>query len=144
MDRRTVLQILAATSILGVAVGARAGSSLVVVVNPKNPVRSIGAGDIETIFTTRKLDWPSGQRVVPFNFPARHPLREAFDRAALHLDPDEAARYWIDRRIRGGHPPPRQVPDMATMIRVVASLETAIGYVYREEVDGSVRAVGEV
>jgi hypothetical protein len=143
MDRRGMLQLLAALGVMSVVLDARAGSPIVVIVNPKNPIRSLGAGEIEAIFTTRKLDWPGGKRIVPFNFPARHPMRETFDRTALHFDADEAARYWIDRRVRGGHPPPRQVPDVGTMIRVVASLDAAVGYLRREELDDSVRTVAE-
>ena len=71
-------------------------------------------------------------------------MRDEFDRRALHLDPNEVARFWIDRRVRGGHPPPRQIPDAKTMLRVVASLETAVGYVMNSEADGSVRVVAEI
>ena len=144
MDRRTFLGALSFAGALCLVKSARAGSKLVVIVHADNPVQRLGGGDIEAFFTTRKLDWPGGKRVVPFNFPARNPVREAFDRDALHLDPDEAARYWIDRRVRGGHPPPRQVPDCHTMVRVVASLDTAIGYALKEDVTSDVRIVAEV
>jgi hypothetical protein len=145
MDRRTLLSLFAAAGVATVLRPAFAGTgSIVVVVNPNNPVRSIGAGELEAIFTTRKLDWSDGKRIVPFNCPPRHPLRTAFDQRALHFDPDEAARYWIDRRIRGGHPPPRQVPDAATMAKVVAALDTAIGYLRQEELDGTVRVVAQL
>ncbi|HVU02037.1 MAG TPA: hypothetical protein VHE30_09805 [Polyangiaceae bacterium] len=147
MNRRTFLELCALFPALAVATrssGASAGTKLAVIVNAANDVGRLGPGDIEAFFTTRKLDFPSGKRVVAFNFPARHPIRDAFDRAALHLDPDEAARYWIDRRVRGGHPPPRQVPDVKTMVRVVASLEGALGYVRKEDVTDGVRVVAEI
>lgn len=144
MTRRTFLRVLAVTGAFGLCRGAAAAPRLAIVVNPKNPIRSLGAGEIEAIFTTRRLDWPGGSRIVAFNFPPRHPAREEFDRRALHLEPDEVARFWIDRRVRGGHPPPRQIPDAKTMLRVVASLETAVGYVASGDTDGSVRVVAEI
>jgi ABC-type phosphate transport system substrate-binding protein len=144
MDRRTFLGTLTAVGIAGVLRPALAGSAIAVVVNPKNPVRSLGPGELEAIFTTRKLDWSGGARIVAFNCPPHHVLRTAFDARALHLDPDDAARFWIDRRVRGGHPPPRQVPDSATMLKVVGSLPGAIGYVRVEELDASVRVVAEI
>jgi hypothetical protein len=144
MDRRTFIEVVAVAGVIGLCRHALAAPRLVIVVNPKNPVRSLGAGEIEAIFTTRRLDWPGGSRIVAFNFPPRHPAREEFDRRALHLEPDEVARFWIDRRVRGGHPPPRQIPDARTMLRVVASLETAVGYVASGEADGSVRVVAEI
>ena len=144
MDRRDFIQALAAITAVSFLRRANAASRLVIVVHPANPVTKLGAGELEAVFTTRKLDWPGGARAVPFNFPARHPIREAFDRSALHLEPDESARFWIDRRVRGGHPPPRQVPDARTMLRVVASLEGAVGYVRKEDVSDGVRVVAEI
>lgn len=144
MDRRTFLGTLSLAGALCLVKTARASTRLVMIVHADNPAPKLGAGEIEAFFTTRKLDWPGGKRVVPFNFPPRHPVRERFDRDALHLDPEEAARYWIDRRVRGGHPPPRQVPDASTMVRVVASLDTAIGYALRDDVTSGVRIVAEV
>jgi len=144
MDRRSFLRVLAAAGAFGLCRDAAAAPRLVIVVNTKNPIRTLGAGEIEAIFTTRRLDWPGGSRIVAFNFPPRHPAREEFDRRALHLEPDEVARFWIDRRVRGGHPPPRQIPDAKTMLRVVASLATAVGYVASGEADGSVRVVAEI
>ncbi len=144
MDRRAFLGVVAVAGLFGVSRHVTAAPRLVIVVNPKNPIRTLGSGEIEAIFTTRRLDWPGGSRIVAFNFPPRHPAREEFDRRALHLEPDEVARFWIDRRVRGGHPPPRQIPDAKTMLRVVASLETAVGYVTSGEADGSVRVVAEI
>lgn len=145
MRRRDFLGVLTLSGALSVCRwGRAAGGKLVVVVHPDNSVDRLGRGDIEAIFTTRKLDWPNGKRAVPFNYPARHPLRDAFDAAALHLDADEAARFWIDRRVRGGHPPPRLVPDVHTMLRVVSSLDTAVGYTRPEDVVPGVRIVAEV
>jgi hypothetical protein len=145
MDRRTFIGVVAAAGVIGLCRYAVAAPRLVIVVNPKNPIRSLGAGEIEAIFTTRRLDWPGGGgRIIAFNFPPRHPAREEFDRRALHMEPNEVARFWIDRRVRGGHPPPRQIPDARTMVRVVASLENAVGYVANGEADGSVRVIAEV
>jgi hypothetical protein len=144
MDRRAFLQAVSLFGVLSQIRIAGAATKLVVVVHLDNPVQKLGPGEIEALFTTRKLDWPGGKRVVPFNFPPHHPLREAFDRDALHLSADEAARYWIDRRVRGGHAPPRQVTDVHTMLRVVAALDTAIGYARKEDVTSDVRIVAEI
>lgn len=81
------------------------------------------------MFITRKQDWGAGKRILPFNFPAKHDVRVSFDRAVLDMDPDAVARYWIDRRIRGGNPPPKQIPNAQLMLRLVQKLDGAIGYV---------------
>ena len=144
MERRTLLQAMVVAACGAPRAALAEASRLVIIANKSNPSRALGAGEIEAIFTTRRLYRGDGRSIVPFNFPPRHPMRIAFDRAALHFEPDEVARYWIDRRIRGGHPPPRQVPDAQTMLRVVVSLEDAVGYVPADLADANVNIIGEL
>lgn len=123
--------------------GAEAGDPLVVIVNKSNrddPTRV----DLAAVFTTRKQTWSNGERTVPFNFPAKHPVRVRFDELALNMSADEVASYWIDRKIRGGNPPPKQVSNGRLIVRVVAKLPGAVGYVPRSLVDDSVRVVLEL
>lgn len=93
------------------------------------------------MFTTRKQSWSGGKRIVPFNFPPKHEVRVAFDQAVLEMDPDAVARYWIDRRIRGGNPPPKQVSNARMIVRLVEKLDGAIAYVPSDTPLGSARAV---
>jgi hypothetical protein len=91
------------------------------------------------MFTTRKQSWDGGKRIVPFNFPPKHAVRVAFDRSVLEMDPDDVARYWIDRRIRGGNAPPKQVSSAQLIVRLVEKLDGAIGYVPKSAVSSGVR-----
>lgn len=144
MDRRSFLAGLAGATLFAWQGRALAGARIAIVTNPKSPVKSLGIDEIEAIFKALRRSWPGGKRILPFNFPAKHPLRVAFDRAALHMEPAEVARYWIDQRVRGGQHPPTQVPTSAMMIQVVSSLETAIGYVPTNELVSGVKVVAEV
>jgi hypothetical protein len=143
LDRRALLASLGALAGATLAPSALAGAGIVVVVHPTNTeVPSLA--ELGTIFTTRRQTWRNGERIVPFNFPPRDATRIAFDNAALGMDPDAVARYWIDRRIRGGNPPPRQVNSGPLIVRLVARMQGGIGYVPRSQVDGTVRVVAEV
>lgn len=122
----------------------QASAGLVVIVHPANSVTSSTMAELEAIFTTRKQNWSHGGRIQPFNFPPKHPIRVAFDQEVLGMDPDEVARYWIDRKVRGGHRPPRQVPSAALMVRIVASLEGAVGYAKESDVNSSVKILAKV
>lgn len=144
MERRS---FLAGSLALGVALWSRgtlAAGRIAIVVHPTNDVSSLSLGELEAIFTTRKLYWPNGRAIAAYNLPTRHAVRTAVDRSVLHLEPDQVARFWIDRRVRGGHLPPRQAPSVDVMKRVVASLETAIGYLPASEVSSEVKVVAEV
>ena len=144
MDRRAFLFGVAGTASLLGQRPAVAAPRIAVIVNAKNPVKSLAVDEIEAIFKALRRSWSGGKRILPFNFPARDALRVAFDRAALHMEPGAVARYWIDQRVRGGHHPPTQVPSIKMMLQVVSNLETAIGYVPIGEVVSGVRVVAEV
>jgi len=143
MDRRRWLQLCA----LATAAPGRAWAEapeIAVIINPARSEERIGADTLEAIFRTDMKTWPSGGKIVPFNFAPKHPLRVAFDRAVLHMSPDEVARFWIDRRVRGGERPPRQVESAELMLKVIGKLEGGIGYVPASEVVDTVRVVARI
>lgn len=143
MERRHWLKLC----VLAAAAPSRAwadAQEIAVIVNPAREESRLGADTLEAIFRTEMKTWPSGGKIVPFNFPARHSVRVAFDRAVLHMSPDEVARFWIDRRVRGGERPPRQVESTELMMKVIAKLEGGIGYVASSDVTDSVKVVARV
>ncbi len=119
-------------------------SELAVIVNTSNGA-AVTADDIADIFRTVMRTWPGGGGpIAAFELPPNTDERVFFDRAVLKMDPDDVAHFWIDRRVRGGAPPPHQVPDPAIVLRVVAKMANAIGYVPTPLVDSSVRMVARV
>jgi hypothetical protein len=125
--RRNLLSWLGAVGLSPLV--ARAGSSeLVVVVHPSVAKAFLDELELESIYLTSRRFWSGSQAIVPFNLAPRGEERVLFDRAVLRMEPDEVGRFWLDRRVRGGPPPPRQAPDPLTAVRLVARLEGAIGY----------------
>lgn len=125
--RRDLLLLLGSTG-LSPLVAFAAANDLVVVVHPSVPKQSLDEFELEAIFLTSRRYWAGSQVIVPFNLPPREEGRVLFDRVVLRMDPDEVGRFWLDRRVRGGPPPPRQAPDALTAVRLVARLEGAIAY----------------
>jgi hypothetical protein len=123
---------------------AQAPADIAVIVHPANRESSLDVDTLAAIFTTTQVYWPSGGRIVAFNLPPRTPPRVEFDRVVLSMGPDEVGRYWVDRRVRGGAPPPRQVPDPAVLVRVIARIEGGIGYVPASMVDAGVRVIANI
>jgi hypothetical protein len=77
---------------------------------------------------------------VPFNHVPKSEARELFDRKILRMAPDEVARYWIDRRIRGQKGPPTTAAS-GLIARVVGKLPGAMSYVFSDELIFGVRAL---
>lgn len=140
--RRDFLWLLAGLSAGGPALAST--SDLVVVVHPRAPVAKLDELELEAVFRTLRRFWGTSLPIIPFNLPPKTPLRTAFDSAVLRMDPQEVARFWLDRRVRSGPPPPRQAPDAPTVVRLVARLEGAIGYAPLGTPLKDVRAVARI
>jgi hypothetical protein len=102
-------------------------NGLVLVVGKASPISSVSKAELNRIFSgdTVKVD---GEPVVPIALASGRPERQAFDQAVLGMSPDEASKYWIDRRIRGQGNPPKSAPSPEVMAKVVASFPSAMGY----------------
>jgi ABC-type phosphate transport system substrate-binding protein len=118
--------------------------TLLVIVNPSVRASELSADQLEAIFTLSDRQWPGGEAIIPFNYPPGSVLRESFDRAVLRMAPEEVARFWIDQRIRGIGDAPRKVPTAAILLRVVANLRGAIGYVPSGPIPADVKLVARV
>jgi hypothetical protein len=141
--------IVALLIALGVALGTAPSTKpvravaapLVVIVNPKVPLKDISSGLLRSAFLGEIAEYAPGKRFIPFNHVPAAPARMAIDRALLGLQPSEVGRFWVDRRIRDQPPPPRTIPSQELALRVVASLPGTISYVYQNLVNASVRVI---
>jgi ABC-type phosphate transport system substrate-binding protein len=144
--RRGARYLAAAYLALATSAGVTraAPDEVVVVVNKANPTASINRDELRPIFQTTKTQWPGGKRIAPFNLPEDDAVRQQFDAAVLRLDPERVARYWVDRKIRGGERPPVKLQSPGAVLRAVAANEGGIGYVKSSEASPSVRIIARV
>jgi ABC-type phosphate transport system substrate-binding protein len=144
--RRSLLRaLLSAVPALTWSRGSAAGGEvLAVIVNKANPVSTLLQNELRPLFQTTKKAWSSGEDAVPINLPEDSELRNEFDKAILGLDPERVARYWTDRKVRGGARPPIRVPTTVAVLKAVAAKPGAIGYVKLSEVNNSVKVVAKV
>ena len=102
---------------------------IVVIVGKGSPVSELSTGDLQRIFLSMPMQNAQGTPFVPFNYPAKTPVRERFDRIILGMSPDDVGRHWIDQRIRGNPAPPRTMQSPTLLCRVVAKVQGAIAYI---------------
>jgi ABC-type phosphate transport system substrate-binding protein len=140
-----ILALLLAASPLWNTSSIAGPDDIVVIVNTQNPVQTIDASDLRPIFQTTKTSWGnSAGDAMPLNLPEDNPLRQEFDKAVLGLDADRVARYWQDRKIRGGARPPMRVSSTGMVLKGVASKAGAVGYVKASEVNPTVKVVARI
>ena len=143
--RKLLLSTLIALPGMTWATGSVAGGDvLAVIVNKSNPASSLAQNDLRPIFQTTKKSWGTGEDAIPINLPEDSSLRNDFDQAVLGLDPERVARYWTDRKVRGGARPPVRVPTTGAVLKAVASKPGAVGYIRLSEVNNSVKVVAKI
>ena len=150
MRHRVHIFLIAVVAITALAMHGRAGRAepaavpdLVVIVNAANKERP-SPEMLERIFLRKEMNWDSGERILPLNASPESERRQRFDRVVLGMTPDEAARYWLDQRIRGGGTAPREVGDAVLTVRLVAKLSGTIGYVPADIQRSGVRVVARI
>lgn len=138
-----LLSVLLLVPLRGAAVSAPR-AALAVIAHKGVLASKLSRDELRPLFQTKKDTWPDGANARPFNLPDSSPQRQAFDQAVLGLDPDRVARYWIDRKIRGGERPPQTAPSTAVMVKVIGKTPGAVGYVDAALVDNSVKVLAKV
>ena len=67
--------------------------------------------------------------------------RQAFERLVLKMSPDEAGRFWIDRKIRGQKGAPRAVSPVELLRRVIVSLPNTVTYLNATDVTDDLKVL---
>jgi hypothetical protein len=119
-------------------------ADLMVLVHPDTPKGALGRSELQAVFLRRRLAWSDGTRIVPFNYVAGDDHRTTFDRIVLGFTPEQAARYWIDARIRSGTEAPRTLTSASLVARVVMQLRGSIGYVPADQVPEGALVVARI
>ncbi len=120
------------------------GDEIAIIVNKSNPAKSVDRDTLRPLFQTTQTQWSSGTAAAPVNLPEDNALRKGFDAAVLGLDPDRSARYWTDRKIRGGERPPRKVSSASAVVRAVSEDTGGVGYVAMGDVTPAVKIIGRI
>jgi ABC-type phosphate transport system substrate-binding protein len=146
MRKTSLYGVLCGSMLLlsSLTVAGESHTEIAIIANKAIAVSKLARNDLRPIFQTKKDTWPDGTLARPMNLPESSPIRNAFDSAVLGLDPDRVARYWIDRKIRGGDRPPPTVSSSALVVKLVSKTAGGLGYVEASAVDGSVKIVAKV
>jgi hypothetical protein len=113
---------------------------LAVIVSKGSPLNELSSAQLTRMYLGDMVDF-SGGRLIPLNRSTGTEERQQFDRVVLGKSPDEMARYWIDRKIRGQSGAPKAVEPVDVYERVVSKLDGAIGYVRISDVRGDVKVL---
>ena len=140
MRRSTAMRMAAVAVLVLLCTGVRAAQepAFVVIVNKANPVRTLSLVQLRRIFLKQTRMWPHADSVVPLDWDATSPLREAFSRQVLARTVREMGDYWVQQGVTQGLVPPSTQRSSRAVLRFVASVPGAIAYLPPGEVDDTV------
>jgi len=124
----------------GFADAAPLEEMLAVVVAKDGGVEEFSLHQLKRIYLGDDVQGPRG-KIIALNREPKGPERVGFDRSVLDMSPEAAARYWIDRKIRGQSAAPKAIEPASILQKVIARLPGAIGYVRAHEVTADVKVL---
>jgi len=127
-------------SAIGQAPHAGEPEPLAVIVSRSSGLSELSSAQLTRMYMGDLVD-NGGRRLIPLNRAITSEERAEFDRVVLGKSPDEMARYWIDRKIRGQSGAPKAVEPVDVYERVIAKLDGAIGYVRVGQIRGDVKVI---
>lgn len=119
----------------------RKNEPLAVVVANDSSLGDLSFYRLSRLYRGDAMEAPGGKKLLPLNRGSTTAERVGFDQSVLGMTPEEAARYWIDRRIRGQSGAPKAVDPASVLQKVVARLPGAISYVRVSELSSQMKVV---
>jgi hypothetical protein len=140
LHRRDLLRALLGAGASTMALPAlAAGEPIAIVMAASSRQRTLSADKLRRVFLAQPTDSDEGRRFIPINLAAGSASRTRFDRIVLSLGPEDAARYWIDQRLRGNKPP-RTAATLDICRGALQELQGAISYLPLSQV-GALRVL---
>lgn len=114
---------------------------IAIVTNLSNPTPEVSKAELGRIFLKRHKFWDSGIRCIPIDQSGTSEIRAAFYEQTLGRDQEALKHYWMRETMTGNTRPPVTVENSITVKKYIEKLEGAIGYIWADEVDGSIQLV---
>jgi ABC-type phosphate transport system substrate-binding protein len=127
--------------VLLLAAGAVRPAELVVIVSARNPLTALRPEQVADIFLAQTGRFPGGDEAVALDLPLGSPLREEFYSRVAARSPALMKAYWTKMVFTGRGQPPRELPSSAAVRKMVAENPSMIGYIDRNALDASVKAI---
>lgn len=127
--------------ILLAAIWASSAACVELVVNHRVPLQEISRSYAQSIFAARVAHWPDGTPLRVFVLADESPLHQAMTKNLLDLFPYQLRQAWARVTYTGLGQAPIEVSSEAEMLRRVATVPGAIGYLGKVERHDSVRTL---
>lgn len=102
---------------------------LLVIVNAKNQVGTLGPAEVRKYFLKEHPAWNSGEKVRSVDRKGMTPEKKAFLEKVIKMTDTEMEQFWVSKRYEKGVPLPPKLASDQEVIEYVVSYDGAIGYI---------------
>ncbi|MCZ8234847.1 MAG: hypothetical protein O9335_06775 [Inhella sp.] len=118
-----------------------AAAQVAVIVNPMNGSASLTADQVGALFLGKSTALPGAAAAVMSDLPESSPVREQFYSKVAGKSSAQVKAAWSRIVFSGKGTPPKELGSAAEVKKFVAGNPSAIGYIERSAVDGTVKVV---
>jgi ABC-type phosphate transport system substrate-binding protein len=116
--------------------------AIAIIVHRSNPVDSLSFAELRRIFLLERQTWPHGRKITLVLREQGQPERTEALALIVGMSEPEFDRHVLFQTFRGDIGlGPRSIRSAATMLRFVYNAPGAIGHVYANELDNTVKAL---
>ena len=126
--------------ILMAAIVVTSNAQIAVIVNKSNPISKITPGSLKDIYLLSVLKWSNGMNIAVFDNRGKS-IQKKFYEFINVSDIMGVKKQWLRFQLSGEGVAPITVDDDYEMIKKIASISGAIGYVRASEVKGDVKVI---
>lgn len=130
---RPLLKAITLGALLSVA--AAQAAEIVVIVSPSSTLTKEQISDVFLGKNTNN---------TPVDLPEASPVRTAFYAKATGKEPAQVKAVWARLVFSGKAPPPKELPDAASVKKAVAADPKSVGYIEKSAADASVKVLSTV
>jgi ABC-type phosphate transport system substrate-binding protein len=130
--------------VIGLVLGLMSSAAMadvVVVVSAKNPVGTLSKSQVEDLFLGKTIRFPDGAIAVAIDQAEGSAVRDEFYNKIFGKSAAQIKAYWSKIIFTGRGQPPQSVSNTIEMMKRISADPTAIGYIDRNMMNDSVRAV---
>ncbi len=133
-----------AAAFIGLALSMGTGAAaaeVVVVVSAKSAVTTLSKNQVVDIFLGKTSRFPDGSLAMPIDQGEGVSAREQFYSEVASKTSAQLRAYWSKIIFTGRGQPPREASSVIELKKLLAINANGIGYIDRDQLDGSVRIV---
>lgn len=118
-----------------------ARAEIVVIISSSASQTTMDKDQISAIFLGKSATFPDGAQAIPVEQAEGTTPREEFHSVVTEKSASQLKSYWSKMVFSGKGTPPKEVPNTAEMLKLVAANPSTIGYVEKSAVNASVKIV---